>query len=170
MYNKNQLNSIKFIQIQSGADIVDKYESIKLNNQLCFSLYALSREIIKKYKPLLDKHNLTYTQYIAMLVMWEKEKILFKELGKRLHLDSGTLTPVLKKLEAMELIIKYRNKEDDRVVTVELTEKGRLLKDEVTHIPVDMYNMCKSESVDLLNLKQEIDELLNTLSLKLGLN
>ena len=156
MYNKNQLNSIKFIQIQSGADIVDKYESIKLNNQLCFSLYALSREIIKKYKPLLDKHNLTYTQYIAMLVMWEKEKILFKELGKRLHLDSGTLTPVLKKLEAMELIIKYRNKEDDRVVTVELTEKGRLLKDEVTHIPVDMYNICKNESVDLLNLKQEI--------------
>ena len=164
MYNKNQLNSIKFIQIQSGADIVDKYESIKLNNQLCFSLYALSREIIKKYKPLLDKHNLTYTQYIAMLVMWEKEKILFKELGKRLHLDSGTLTPVLEKLEAMELIIKYRNKEDDRVVTVELTEKGRLLKDEVTHIPVDMYNICKNESVDLLNLKQEIDELLNTLS------
>ena len=164
MYNKNQLNSIKFIQIQSGADIVDKYESIKLNNQLCFSLYALSREIIKKYKPLLDKHNLTYTQYIAMLVMWEKEKILFKELGKRLHLDSGTLTPVLKKLEAMELIIKYRNKEDDRVVTVELTEKGRLLKDEVTHITVDMYNICKNESVDLLNLKQEIDELLNTLS------
>jgi len=164
VYNKNQLNSIKFIQIQSGADIVDKYESIKLNNQLCFSLYALSREIIKKYKPLLDKHNLTYTQYIAMLVMWEKEKILFKELGKRLHLDSGTLTPVLKKLEAMELIIKYRNKEDDRVVTVELTEKGRLLKDEVTHIPVDMYNICKNESVDLLNLKQEIDELLNTLS------
>ncbi|MFQ7523357.1 MAG: MarR family winged helix-turn-helix transcriptional regulator [Terrisporobacter sp.] len=158
------MNSIKFIQIQSGADIVDKYESIKLNNQLCFSLYALSREIIKKYKPLLDKHNLTYTQYIAMLVMWEKEKILFKELGKRLHLDSGTLTPVLKKLEAMELIIKYRNKEDDRVVTVELTEKGRLLKDEVTHIPVDMYNICKNESVDLLNLKQEIDELLNTLS------
>ena len=158
------MNSIKFIQIQGGADIVDKYESIKLNNQLCFSLYALSREIIKKYKPLLDKHNLTYTQYIAMLVMWEKEKILFKELGKRLHLDSGTLTPVLKKLEAMELIIKYRNKEDDRVVTVELTGKGRLLKDEVTHIPVDMYNICKNESVDLLNLKQEIDELLNTLS------
>ena len=158
------MNSIKFIQIQGGADIVDKYESIKLNNQLCFSLYALSREIIKKYKPLLDNHNLTYTQYIAMLVMWEKEKILFKELGKRLHLDSGTLTPVLKKLEAMELIIKYRNKEDDRVVTVELTEKGRLLKDEVTHIPVDMYNICKNESVDLLNLKKEIDELLNTLS------
>lgn len=142
---------------------MDKYEPIKLNNQLCFSLYALSREIIKKYKPLLDKHNLTYTQYVAMLVMWEEEKIPFKELGKRLHLDSGTLTPVLKKLEAMELIIKYRNKEDDRVVTVELTEKGRLLKDDVTHIPMDMYNICKTEEVDLKNLKEQIDKLLNTL-------
>lgn len=142
---------------------MDKYEPIKLNNQLCFSLYALSREIIKKYKPLLDKHNLTYTQYVAMLVMWEEEKIPFKELSKRLHLDSGTLTPVLKKLEAMELIIKYRNKEDDRVVTVELTEKGRLLKDDVTHIPMDMYNICKTEEVDLKNLKEQIDKLLNTL-------
>ena len=143
---------------------MDKYDKLKLDNQLCFSLYALSREVIKLYNPLLDKYNLTYTQYIAMLVMWEEEKIIFKELGKRLHLDSGTLTPVIKKLESMELVTKYRNKEDDRVVTVELTEKGRLLKDEVTHIPVDMYNMCKSESVDLLNLKKEIDELLNTLS------
>jgi len=66
------------------------------------SLYALSREIIKLYKPLLDKHGLTYTQYVAMLVMWEHEKIGFKELGKKLHLDSGTLTPVVKKLEGME--------------------------------------------------------------------
>ncbi|WP_330490275.1 MarR family winged helix-turn-helix transcriptional regulator [Terrisporobacter hibernicus] len=73
---------------------MDKYESIKLDNQLCFSLYALSREVIKRYKPLLDKHGLTYTQYVAMLVMWEDEKIGFKELGKRLHLDSGTLTPL----------------------------------------------------------------------------
>ena len=160
MYNKNQLNSIKFIQIQSGADIVDKYESIKLNNQLCFSLYALSREIIKKYKPLLDKHNLTYTQYIAMLVMWEKEKIPFKELGKRLHLDSGTLTPVLKKLEAMELIIKYRNKEDDRVVTVELTEKGKLLKEDIIEVPENIYSMCLGDGVDLLSLKSQLDTLL----------
>ena len=82
---------------------MDKYEVIKLDNQLCFSLYVLSREIIKKYKPLLDEHGLTYTQYIAMLVMWEEEKIAFKELGKRLHLDSGTLTPVLKKLQNTEI-------------------------------------------------------------------
>lgn len=105
-----------------------KYDKIKLENQLCFSLYALSREVIKLYKPILDKYNLTYTQYITMLVLWEEEKIIFKELGKRLHLDSGTLTPVVKKLEAMGLVIKYRNVEDDRVVTVELTEKGKTAK------------------------------------------
>ena len=123
----------------------------------------LPSEIIKKYKPLLDEHGLTYTQYIAMLVMWEEEKIAFKELGKRLHLDSGTLTPVLKKLEAMELITKYRNKDDDRVVTVELTKKGKILKEEVTHIPIDVYKLCKTDEVDLINLKQQLDKLLNIL-------
>ena len=112
---------------------------------------------------MLDEHGLTYTQYIAMLVMWEEEKIAFKELGKRLHLDSGTLTPVLKKLEAMELITKYRNKDDDRVVTVELTEKGKILKEEVTHIPIDVYKLCKTDEVDLINLKQQLDKLLNIL-------
>ena len=121
---------------------MDKYDKLKLDNQLCFSLYALSREVIKLYNPLLDKYNLTYTQYIAMLVMWEEEKIIFKELGKRLHLDSGTLTPVIKKLESMELVTKYRNKEDDRVVTVELTEKGKLLKEDIIEVPDNIYSMC----------------------------
>ena len=107
---------------------MSKYDILKLENQMCFPLYAISREIIKLYKPYLDQLNLTYTQYIAMLVMWEEEKIVFKELGKKLHLDSGTLTPVLKKLESMGLIIKYRSKEDDRVVIVELTDNGRNLK------------------------------------------
>lgn len=142
---------------------MDKEDKIKLENQLCFSLYAVSREVIKLYKPLLDKHNLTYTQYIAMLVMWEEEKIIFKELGKRLHLDSGTLTPVMKKLESMKLVTKYRNKEDDRVVTVELTEKGRLLKEEIIDIPEKMYSMCKSNEIDLFHLKSQLDNLLNTL-------
>ena len=142
---------------------MNKYEVIKLDNQLCFSLYALSREIIKLYKPLLDKHGLTYTQYVAMLVMWEHEKIGFKELGKKLHLDSGTLTPVVKKLEAMELVTKYRNKEDDRVVTVELIEKGRLMKEEILDVPQQMYSLCKGEDLDLLSIKIQIDNLLNTL-------
>ena len=95
--------------------------------------------------------------------MWEEEKIAFKDLGKRLHLDSGTLTPVLKKLEAMELIFKYRNKEDDRVVTVELTKKGRALKDEIAYVPEEMYKMCNTEEVDLVNLKKELDVLLKVL-------
>lgn len=142
---------------------MNKYENIKLDNQLCFSLYALSREIIKKYKPLLDKHNLTYTQYIAMLVMWEEEKILFKELGKKLHLDSGTLTPVVKKLESMELVTKYRNKEDDRLVTVELTEKGRLLKEDILDVPEKMYNMFNRDNLDLISLKIQLDNLLKML-------
>ena len=140
-----------------------KYDKIKLDNQLCFSLYAVSREIIKLYKPLLDKHNLTYTQYIAMLVMWEEEKILFKELGKKLHLDSGTLTPVVKKLESMELVTKYRNKEDDRLVTVELTEKGRLLKEDILDVPDKMYNMFNRDNLDLISLKIQLDNLLKML-------
>lgn len=130
---------------------MDKYNKIKLENQLCFPLYALSREIIKLYKPILDEFNLTYTQYIAMLVMWEDEKITFKDLGKKLHLDSGTLTPVLKKLESMELITKYRTKEDDRVVIVELTEKGRELKDDILKVPEKMFcnsGMNVSEALD----------------------
>lgn len=139
---------------------MDKYDSIKLENQLCFPLYALSREIIKLYKPILDKYNLTYTQYIAMLVMWEKEKITFKDLGKKLHLDSGTLTPVLKKLEAMELIIKYRTKEDDRVVMVEITEKGKALKDDILEVPEEM--LCKSviDMDEVSELKGMLDKLL----------
>ncbi|CEH36228.1 MarR family winged helix-turn-helix transcriptional regulator [Romboutsia lituseburensis] len=142
---------------------MDKYDKIKLDNQVCFSLYALSREIIKLYKPLLDRHNLTYTQYIAMLVMWEEEKIIFKELGKRLHLDSGTLTPVVKKLESMELVTKYRNKEDDRLVTVELTEKGKSLKEEVLDVPEKMYQICGGNDLNLLSLKKQLDSLLQIL-------
>ncbi|MEF9951062.1 MAG: MarR family transcriptional regulator [Clostridium sp.] len=142
---------------------MNKYEALKLDNQLCFSLYALSREVIKLYKPLLDSYGLTYTQYVAMLVMWEDEKILFKELGKRLHLDSGTLTPVVKKLESMDLVTKYRNKDDDRVVTVELTEKGRLMKDNIIDVPKQIYDLCNCQDVDLRSVKIQVDSLLDRL-------
>lgn len=118
---------------------MDKYDSLKLENQICFPLYALSREIIKLYKPYLDKLNLTYTQYITMMVIWEYEKITFKELGQKLHLDSGTITPVLKKLESMELVNKYRTEEDDRVVVVEITDKGRAMKDDALEVPKQMF-------------------------------
>ena len=141
---------------------MDKYEKIKLDNQLCFSLYAVSREIIKTYKPMLDKYGLTYTQYIAMLVVWEHGKITVKEMGQKLHLDSGTLTPVLKKLLSMELIDKYRDKNDDRVVVVELTEKGRKMKDEITEIPEKMYCKFDGKIEDATELKRLLDNLLAT--------
>ncbi|MGG7178505.1 MarR family winged helix-turn-helix transcriptional regulator [Clostridium paraputrificum] len=141
---------------------MDKYEKIKLDNQLCFSLYAVSREIIKTYKPMLDKYELTYTQYIAMLVVWEHEKITVKEMGQKLHLDSGTLTPVLKKLLSMDLIDKYRDKNDDRVVVVELTEKGRKMKDEITEVPEEMYCKFHGKLEDAAELKRLLDNLLAT--------
>lgn len=139
---------------------MDNFEKLKLDNQLCFALYAASREVIKLYKPFLDKYNLTYTQYVAMLVMWEDEKILFKDLGKRLHLDSGTLTPVIKKLEAMDLVSKYRNKEDDRVVTIEITEKGRELKEVIVEVPEKIICNFRGNEGRLIKLKQELDEFL----------
>lgn len=139
---------------------MDKYEKLKLDNQLCFSLYAASREVIKIYKPLLDKHGITYTQYIVMLVLWEHEKITVKEMGQKLHLDSGTLTPVLKKLLSMELINKYRDVNDDRVVVVELTEKGKELKDEIIDVPEQMYCKIGGNIEEAMELKKILDKLL----------
>lgn len=139
---------------------MNKYDKIKLDNQLCFSLYAASREVIKTYKPHLDKFGLTYTQYITMLVVWEYEKITVKEMGQKLHLDSGTLTPVLKKLLSMELINKYRDKNDDRVVIVELTEKGRKMKDEIIEVPEKMYCKFGQNVEDIIELKRLLDNLL----------
>lgn len=139
---------------------MEKYEHLKLQNQLCFPLYAFSREIIKLYKPFLDPFDLTYTQYITMLVMWEDEKVNFKDLAKKLHLDSGTLTPVLKKLESKDYISKYRNKEDDRAVTVELTEKGRNLKEDMMDIPEKLFCSIKSDDDSLWQLKKQLDALL----------
>lgn len=142
---------------------MSKYEDLKLDNQLCFSLYAASREVIKLYKPCLDKFNLTYTQYIAMLVLWEDEKSTVKEIGKRLHLDSGTLTPLLKKLEGMGLIKRYRDSNDDRVVIVELTEEGRSLKQEITCVPKEMACRINLSRNEIEKLKDELDNLLKKL-------
>jgi len=142
---------------------MDKYESIKLDNQVCFSLYAASREIIKLYKPYLDKYNLTYTQYIAMLVLWEDEKSTVKDIGKRLHLDSGTLTPLLKKIESMGLITRHRDVNDDRVVIVELTENGRILKDDITEVPHEMACKINMSKEELVKLKIQLDSLLRSL-------
>lgn len=120
----------------------NKYDALKLDNQICFPLYAASKEIVKRYKPFLDEIGLTYTQYITMLVLWEKEKIGAKELGEKLYLDSGTLTPVLKSLEQKGLLTRTRPACDERTLVAQLTEKGRQLKDQALSIPGKMVSSC----------------------------
>ena len=110
----------------------------KLDNQLCFALYVCSKEIIKKYKPLLEPFGLTYTGYITLLALWEQDGVTVKDLGERLFLDSGTLTPVLKKLEASGFVNRNRNKNDERSVTITLTDKGRRTQQSALSIPQEM--------------------------------
>ena len=114
---------------------MEKYDALKLEKQLCFPLYAVSKEIVKKYKPFLDELDLTYTQYITMMVMWEHKEMNVKELGEHLYLDSGTLTPVLKKLEQKGWVKRNRAKEDERVLIVTLTTEGEKLRDKAVEIP-----------------------------------
>ena len=111
------------------------YAALLLEKQLCFPLYAASREVIKHYRPYLDALGLTYTQYIVMLVIWEEETISVRDLGRRLHLDSGTLTPVLKTIEKAGLINRRRSTLDERVLMVSLTEAGRAMQQQVLEIP-----------------------------------
>ena len=115
-----------------------KYEVLKLEKQLCFPLYACSRELIKLYKPYLDELDLTYTQYIAMMVLWEKKSVTVKELGTALFLDSGTLTPLLKKMEAKGLLNRRRSADDERNLIVTLTDAGEALRDRAVSVPVNM--------------------------------
>lgn len=117
---------------------MEKYDGLKLENQLCFPLYACSKEIIRKYKPHLDALDLTYTQYITMMVLWDKKQMNVKELGKYLFLDSGTLTPVLKKLEGKGYITRQRSKEDERNLVICITDEGEALKEEAVRVPGEM--------------------------------
>lgn len=114
------------------------YDALKLENQLCFPLYACAKEIIRKYKPFLDEVDLTYTQYIAMMALWEKKTMTVKELGNCLYLDSGTLTPLLKKMEAKGLVTRKRSVEDERNLMVTLTKDGEKLKEKAAAIPEKM--------------------------------
>ena len=119
-----------------------------LDAQVCFPLYAAAREVMKRYRPFLDKLGLTYTQYVVMMVLWEQKKESVKELGKRLHLDSGTLTPVLKSLEAKGLILRYRSNEDERVLIAELTPEGEALRDRAEGVTRDVAAYVKLSEED----------------------
>lgn len=111
------------------------YDCLKLENQLCFPLYVCSKEIVRRYKPYLDELDLTYTQYITMMALWECKEINVKELGEKLYLDSGTLTPLLKKLETKGYIKRERSKSDERNLIVTITKDGEALKETAADIP-----------------------------------
>ena len=111
------------------------YDALKIENQLCFPLYACSREVIKQYKPYLDKMDLTYTQYVVMLALWEEKEMTVKALGDRLYLDSGTLTPLLKKLETKGYITRTRSRKDERNLLVGVTESGAALREVAMEMP-----------------------------------
>ena len=114
------------------------HEALRLENQLCFPLYACSKEVVRRYRPLLEPLDLTYTQYIAMMVLWEKKETTVKDLGACLWLDSGTLTPVLKSLEAKGYLVRQRARDDARNVRVILTQKGEALAERAANIPAQM--------------------------------
>ena len=138
-----------------------KYDSLKLENQLCFPLYACSKEIVRRYKTYLDKLDLTYTQYIVMMVMWEEKELNVKQLGDKLFLDSGTLTPVLKKLEAKGYVTRERSKIDERTLIVTLTDSGKELREMAVDIPVGMRGCLKLSDEEMIQLRTMLGKILS---------
>lgn len=142
---------------------------LKLDNQLCFKIYSASRTIIRLYKPVLDKLGLTYPQYVTMLVLWEQDNILFKTLSERLSLKSGTLTPILKRLEKAGLLTRTRGTDDERKVYIRLTDEGKELKKEAVKVPQAMgkiLEISKEEYLNLMSYFVKIDTLLHSLEEK----
>ncbi|MCD9021280.1 MarR family winged helix-turn-helix transcriptional regulator [Cohnella silvisoli] len=133
---------------------------LKLDNQLCFAVYACAREITKLYHPLLKELGLTYTQYVTMLALWEQDQVTVKQLGHRLYLDSGTLTPLLKKLEAMGLLTRSRDKQDERSVIIQLTEQGIRLKDKAIDIPERLFCQAGLSPEEAEAFRKQITDML----------
>lgn len=146
----------------------DHAEIPKLENQVCFALYSLAREVTKLYHPILKEFGLTYTQYITMLALWEKDGVSVKELGERLHLDSGTLTPLLKRLEAMDLVARIRDKRDERSVRVTLTTAGLRLRGQAKDIPARLFECAGVTAEEAESLRDHVNQAL--IKLQGGIN
>lgn len=140
------------------------YPQLLLENQLCFPLYACSKEVVRSYTPYLEPLGVTYTQYLVLMVLWEKKSLKVSDLGEVLWLDSGTLTPVLKKLETKGYLIRQRCKDDERCVTVTLTEKGEILKEKASEIPFHMASCMKLEDCEMKQLKDLLKKLMEGLT------
>lgn len=141
-------------------------ERLHLDNQLCFPLYALSRQMTALYRPYLEKLDLTYPQYLVMLLLWEREKLSVKEIGCELWLDSGTLTPLLKRMEETGLVSRIRCTEDERIVHVQLTKEGKQLQKKAVGIPDHIFNDLSITNAQLKSLKKELSAILNKIEKK----
>lgn len=137
--------------------------ALKLENQLCFPLYACAKEVVRRYKPMLERLDLTYTQYITMLVLWEHECISAKLLGQHLYLDSGTLTPLLKKLEQKRYLTRHRDPEDERNLLICLTPEGKALEARALEIPQQMCACMALPPEDAAQLGALLKKLLTAL-------
>lgn len=138
---------------------MQEYECLKLENQLCFPLYAASREILRMYTPLLKEIDLTYTQYIVMMVLWEEKEVNVGELGKKLFLDSGTLSPLLKSMEKKSLLKRNRDSDDERIVKIKITEEGESLREKAMSVPEKIgscINLSTEEAQTLYNLLYKV--------------
>jgi len=135
-----------------------------LGNQLCFAVYSTAHALNRFYKPVLDRLGLTYPQYLVMLVLWEKDSVPVKEIGERLFLDSGTLTPLLKRMEAAGLVKRTRSSEDERQVLVALTPHGQALKESARAVPQSMLAASECSVAELVALKEEVEALRDKLT------
>lgn len=147
---------------------MDSEDIMKLDQQFCFAVYACAREITKLYHPLLKDLGITYTQYITLLALWEKDRVTVKELGGRLYLDSGTLTPLLKKLEASGYVTRTRDPEDERNVLIELTEEGRALKLKACDIPEKLFEQAGASVEEIVAVREQMTSLLHKIHGKSG--
>ncbi|MBC7555476.1 MAG: MarR family transcriptional regulator [Chryseobacterium sp.] len=143
---------------------MENLKALKLDNQICFPLYVISKEIIGLYRPLLEALDITYSQYLVLMVLWEKDGLTVKQIGEKLFLDSGTLTPLLKRLETKNYILRQRKKEDERIVEVFLTKTGEDLKIKACEVPFKMKEKLNLTDEDLEELKTTVSKLLIKIS------
>lgn len=147
--------------MHSNSVIIIMNDLLNLKNQVCFPIYALAKEVINQYRPLLEELDVTYPQYLVLMVLWDMEEQTVGQLGEKLFLDSGTLTPLLKRMEQKNMVIRKRSSSDERIVKLSLTQKGLDLKEKAEYIPQRLMESMKVSEDELIELKIIITKILN---------